>query len=171
MIAESFTEQHPNQPAEIIEAFIPDNIADEHLRGRAKSTKHVKSRQYLARWDGVEGQRSRGRAIGTSTEAARQGHAGLAFARFRGSLRSTQCRDAAKPHAAPARAVGGVRRRVFAQDPPRKRRLLRQDEGVLRGAELGLPLPAAARSPISAGRRPRARRSSAGSRNAGSSAE
>jgi GNAT superfamily N-acetyltransferase len=54
MIAESFTEQHPNQPAEIIEAFIPDNIADEHLRGRAKSTKHVKSRQYLARWDGVE---------------------------------------------------------------------------------------------------------------------
>lgn len=31
MIAESGTEEHPNQLAEITEAFIPDNIADAHL--------------------------------------------------------------------------------------------------------------------------------------------
>jgi molecular chaperone DnaJ len=65
---------------------------------------------------------------------ARQGHAGLAVARFRRPVRSAQCRDAAKPDAAPARTPDRVRRRVLAQDPPRKRRLLRQDEGVLRGS-------------------------------------
>jgi len=31
MIAESFTEQRPHQPAEITEVFIQDNIADAHL--------------------------------------------------------------------------------------------------------------------------------------------
>ena len=85
-----------------------------------------------------EGQRSRGRAVRPPIEAARQGHAGLALARFGGSVRSAQCRDAAKPHAAPARAFDRVRRRVLAPDPPRKRGLLRQDEGVFRGAGLRL---------------------------------
>ena len=64
-----------------------------------------------ARWNRVQGQRSRGRAVGPPIEAARQGHAGLALARFGRSLRSAQCRDAAKPHAPPARAPDRVRRR------------------------------------------------------------
>ena len=83
-----------------------------------------------ARWNRVEGQRSRGRAVRPPIEAARQGHAGLALARFGGSVRSAQCRDAAKPHAAPARAFDRVRRRVLAPDPPRKRGLLRQDKSI-----------------------------------------
>ena len=94
-----------------------------------------------------EGQRSRGRAVRPPIEAARQGHAGFALARFGGSVRSAQCRDAAKPHPAPARAFDRVRRRVLAPDPPRKRGLLRQDEGVLRGAGLSR-LCQAGRAPI-----------------------
>ena len=76
--------------------------------------------------DGTElqGQRSRRRAVGAAIETARQGHAGPAYPRFRRFVRSTQRRDAAKPHAPPARALDGVRLRILAQDPPRKRRLL-----------------------------------------------
>ena len=55
---------------------------------------------------------------------------------FRRFVRSTQRGDAAKPHAPPARALDGVRLRILAQDPPRKRRLPRQDEGVFRGSRL-----------------------------------
>ena len=50
--------------------------------------------------------------------------------------RPARGRDAAKPDAAPARTLDGVRCRILAHDPPRKRRLLRQDEGVFRGPQL-----------------------------------
>ena len=69
-----------------------------------------------------EGQRSRGRAVGAPTAAARQGHAGPALARFRRPVRSAQCRDAAKPDAAPARTPDRVRRRVPRTRPTPKAR-------------------------------------------------
>src|SRR5580692_8107094 len=91
-----------------------------------------------ARWNRVPGQRPGRRPIWTPTEAARQGHAGAARARFRRPVRAARCRDAAKPHAASARALDGVRLRILAYDPPGKRWLLRQDEGVFRGSHLTL---------------------------------
>ena len=60
----------------------------------------------------------------------------LRVARFGRPVRAARRRDAAEPHAAPARAPGGVRLRIVQHHPPGKRRLLRQDEGVLRGPRL-----------------------------------
>src|ERR1700678_2952713 len=103
-----------------------------------------------ARWNRVQGQRPRGRPIGTSIEAARQGHAGAARTRFGRLVRAARCRDAAKPHAASARALDGVRLRILAYDPPGKRWLLRQDEGVFRVSHLTLGFAAWGATDISA---------------------
>ena len=45
-------------------------------------------------------------------------------------------RDAAEPDAPPARAARRIRGRIVEQDPAGEQRLLRQDEGILRGPEL-----------------------------------
>src|ERR1700722_12366845 len=103
-----------------------------------------------ARWNRVKGQRPGRRAIWAPTETARQGHASAARSRFRRPVRTARCRDATEPHSAPARALDGVRLRILEYDPPGKRWLLRQDEGVFRGPRLTLGFATWAATDISA---------------------
>ena len=70
-----------------------------------------------------------------------KGMPALALARFRRSLYSGQCRDAAESDAAPARIARRIRGGIFAQDPSGERRLLFQDERILRGARRPMSRP------------------------------
>ncbi len=120
-------------------AFFQRDGADLYCRVPISMVQAALGHEFSVRTlDGTEfeGLRSGRRPVRAPIEIARQGYASAALAGCGRPLRSAQCRDAAKPDTAPARAPDGVRVRILEHDPPGKRRLLRQDEGVFRGSQL-----------------------------------